>query len=327
MTKLFSIFCAFICLCVLIAPFAARAEETQKISLCLPMSLFSMPVYVAQAEGFFKAQKLDAEIHDMTNGKVCIDAVALGRADFAFIADTPLSYLSFNNPDVKVIATVVNRFDVSTFARDDKHIRTPDDLRGKRIGYIPATTSYHYLVNLLEGRGMTLKDISPVPLQAPALPQALAGDRIDAFVAWEPWGAQAEKAMDGHVQRWRFPLRYKPYGLVLAGKDILKKPENIKRFLHVLEASEAFIKEHPLAAQKASAERMKMDLATVVRVWPEYNVELGLKKELIEVLTQDAQVIQRDDPNFKDKAIPDFTRFIDARFLRDIAPDRVEKGM
>ena len=71
-------------------------------------------------------------------------------------------------------------------------------LRGKRIAVTQLGSTFHYqLGNILEKEGMSLKDVTIVPLQAmPAALEALKGKQVDAVMLPQPFPGRAEA--DGH---------------------------------------------------------------------------------------------------------------------------------
>ena len=59
-------------------------------------------------------------------------------------------------------------------------------LKGKRVGYAEGSSAHHTLLQALANVGLTDRDLTLVPLEIDAMPQALETGRMDAFSAWEP---------------------------------------------------------------------------------------------------------------------------------------------
>jgi NitT/TauT family transport system substrate-binding protein len=86
----------------------------------------------------------------------------------------------------------------------DGGTRSVADLRGKRIAVTQLGSTFHYQIgNILEKEGLTLKDVSIVPLQAmPAALEALKGRQVEAVVLPQPFPGRAETDGFGRIIAW-----------------------------------------------------------------------------------------------------------------------------
>jgi energy-coupling factor transporter ATP-binding protein EcfA2 len=121
--------------------------------------------------------------------------VAPGRAATARVFQ---EFALFPWRTVQVTAIVVHK---------DLHeagVRTVAALKGKRIAVTQLGSTFHYqLGNILEKDGMSLKDVTIVPLQAmPAALEALKGKQVDAVVLPQPFPGRAEADGFGRVIAW-----------------------------------------------------------------------------------------------------------------------------
>ncbi|MBF0191060.1 MAG: NrtA/SsuA/CpmA family ABC transporter substrate-binding protein [Magnetococcales bacterium] len=60
------------------------------------------------------------------------------------------------------------------------------DLRGRRIGYAHGSNAHHALLTALAAVGLSEAEVTLVPMEVNAMPQALEQGTLDAFSAWEP---------------------------------------------------------------------------------------------------------------------------------------------
>ncbi|MEO5327602.1 MAG: NrtA/SsuA/CpmA family ABC transporter substrate-binding protein [Magnetococcus sp. THC-1_WYH] len=73
------------------------------------------------------------------------------------------------------------------------------ELRGQRIGYALGSNAHYALLSALRANNLTESDVTLVPMEANAMPQALEQGTIDAFSAWEPTPTMATYLHSHHI--------------------------------------------------------------------------------------------------------------------------------
>ena len=68
----------------------------------VPMSAVTI---IASDKGFFEDEGLYVIVRNFASGKLCLDAVVAGSADFATVAETPLMRAGLAGQKVKIVAT------------------------------------------------------------------------------------------------------------------------------------------------------------------------------------------------------------------------------
>jgi ABC-type nitrate/sulfonate/bicarbonate transport system substrate-binding protein len=92
-----------------------------------------VPLWIAQEQGFFARNGLDAEVVFIRTGPILISALTAGRINFGYGAGEALVLAAAaGGADVKLIAAFTSRFNHDVVARPG--ITRPQDLRGKRFG-------------------------------------------------------------------------------------------------------------------------------------------------------------------------------------------------
>lgn len=302
----------------------ATGKDPAKIQICRPNNMISAPLYIAEKNGFFKQEGLTVDFMNVATGKICSDSLLSGHTDAAVIAEANFSWLSFSSPPITIVAQAGGSPETTLVARRDRGISHVSDLRGKRVGYLPGTVSYMYLVRMLDKAGLGMKDVTLIALQPPAMPQAIQGGSIDAFVMWEPWADQAIKALGDNAVRLPDPQLYSYKAMINVTSDFARdNPDAVKAVISALIKSQDFISQNPDRAIEMLSEAVKLDPAIIRKNWADYDFTVRLGEDLIQILEADARYIIRDDPNFADKAVPDFRSFIEPKFLRELAPERV----
>jgi sulfonate transport system substrate-binding protein len=130
-------------------------------------------------------------------GNLIVEAIIAGALDLGSMSEIPPIFVAASRPPLRQVAVL--RGDVNTqvvLVPKDSPVRQSEELRGKTVGYVRATTSQYLLLKLLEEKGMTLADIRPVALTPQDGRAAFERGSLDAWVAY---GAQATlvRAKDG----------------------------------------------------------------------------------------------------------------------------------
>ena len=118
-----------------------------------------------------------------------------GKADVATNAETQALRYSVDHPDLQIIMTV-SEGHYRIVARRSAGIARLADLRGKRIGTVPGTSSGYFLHRMLASAGLREADVTVVPITPITdMPRALADKRVDALTIWEPEIEKAAQAI------------------------------------------------------------------------------------------------------------------------------------
>ena len=136
-----------------------------------------------------------AEWAEFASGNVMLEAVSAGSLDLAYGSEIPPIFAAVSSARVRLVAMV--RGDVNeqvVLLPQGSPVRSIDDLRGKRVGYVRATTTHYYLYRMLEEAGLKWSDIQAVNL-TPADGQAAF--RAGSLDAWAIYGYSVPLAKQG----------------------------------------------------------------------------------------------------------------------------------
>jgi NitT/TauT family transport system substrate-binding protein len=118
-----------------------------------------------------------------------------GGADVATNAETQTLRMSVLRPDMRIILNVTEGL-YRIVARRSAGIASARDLKGKRVGTFPRTSSAYYLFKELQNAGLSESDVQ---LQgfAPAgeVSKAMIAGEVDAISIWEPFAQEAQEAL------------------------------------------------------------------------------------------------------------------------------------
>ena len=277
------------------------------LSLGVPRSPLSLPLYVAEAEGMFNDAGLRVQITDCVSGQRCMRMVLDGTADVATVGDTPIVFNSFSNSDFVVIGTIAsNPGDLKLIVRRDSGIAAPGALSGHKIGVVSGSTSQYFLDSFLLTHGIDPNLVTTVPMQPEDMLAALQSRRVDGVSVWEPHGFRIIGALKNSVLLLPSEGVYSvTFNLVAQRRLVGVRDADLSRLLGAVERAEQFIHAHPEQAKAIMRRRLGVDEAFVHWVWPQQVFRLSLDQSLLRTLESEARwaireghVSGRTPPNF-----------------------------
>jgi putative hydroxymethylpyrimidine transport system substrate-binding protein len=136
-------------------------------------------IYEAMAEGYFKDVGLNVKPHVPSDPSAPIKQVAAGRSDLAISYEPEVFLAREQGLPVTAVAAFVQRPLTSLMAIGSKDIRSPRDLRGKRVGTAGIPYQSAYLRTILERARINPKSVKETNVGASLLPAMLSG-KVDA---------------------------------------------------------------------------------------------------------------------------------------------------
>lgn len=171
---------------------AAFAQSLEKTNVGVLALSSSGPIFIAKAKGYFEKEGLDVELKMFTSAQQVPVAVASGDVEFGVTGLTA----GFYNLAAKGAVTIVAAqsrdepgFQLSAYvATNTAHaagLKSPADLKGKRIAITTVGSTFHYMIGILGQKyGFSVKDVTMVPLQdIPKMTAAFKGGQVDAILA------------------------------------------------------------------------------------------------------------------------------------------------
>jgi sulfonate transport system substrate-binding protein len=128
------------------------------------------------------------------SGHLVIEALNGGSLDYGSMSEIPPVFAAAS-PIHSFRQIAVAHGDVNNqvvLVPKGSRIETLADLKGKRIGYVRATTSQYYLILMLKSVRLTWADITPVPLGVPEGAEAFDNGALDA---WAIYGFPIQRAI------------------------------------------------------------------------------------------------------------------------------------
>ncbi len=306
--------------------FGKHTGPMEKITFGVDFSVISAPVWVAENRGYFQKESLDVEIKDYSSGRTAlVDMLEKGNLDMVTVAQTPVMYNSFSKDNYAIIAAMACSYeDVLLLARREKGIKTPTDLKGKKIG-TPVGSSGHFFLGLfLIYSGLKISDVTIIDIDAPDLPKALYDGRVDAIAIWQPHIYHAQKLLPRKTILLPSKNLYREDFYIVPNKGFIRNnPEVLKKFLKAIDRAENFIQENREEAINIVSGRLKLERETVASFWNDYEFKMFLDQTILADLEAEARWAIRN--KFATAAtIPDYLNFIYTDALGAIKPEAVK---
>jgi sulfonate transport system substrate-binding protein len=204
--------------------------------------------------------------HEFTSGLPLLEAINTGNVDFgADVADTVplfaqaagarLAYIAEESASPSAQAILVGA---------ESPIKTPADLKGKKIAVTKGAGSHFLLLAALAKSGLSFRDISPAYLTPADGRAAFIGGNVDAWVAWDPFLTSAQRQSNARIlsDGGNGLASYKRYYLSSAAFAD-RRGDVLNIIFGKLDETGKWVKAHPKDAATLLAGLWGIDAATV----------------------------------------------------------------
>ena len=122
---------------------------------------------------------------EFSAGNLITQAINADALDTGTWSEIPLVFAAAAHSNIRVIATMEGpAANQAVVVPKGSPAKTIADLRGKRVGYIRATTAHYFLIKMLAQHGMTFADIQPVSLGMSAGLTAMQSGALDGWATY-----------------------------------------------------------------------------------------------------------------------------------------------
>lgn len=170
-----------LCLLTCLSASVAAQSSLQKLTVILDWfpNPDHAPLVIAQQQGFFKEQGLDVDLIGPADPTDPPKWVAAGKADIGLTYEPEFLEQVDQGLPLITIGTLIDKPLNCLVALQDSQIKSPLDLKGKRIGISDMGLSSIMLKVMLEKQGLADKDVEIVNVRY-NLTQALLSRKVDA---------------------------------------------------------------------------------------------------------------------------------------------------
>lgn len=308
-----------------------KATETEvytgpleKVTIALPTQPSTGPMFVAIDQGFFKKHGIEVvnQVHEL--GAQGLKSVLESKADMVIVADTPFMFKVMSGENISIISTIANsRKAAAIVARKDRGIFSVNQLKGKTVGVSLGTNMQFFFDVMLVAHGISSSDVNIINLKPTEIVKALESGKVDAVVAWHPFLSQLQQQMQNEIVIFfgedLFSFRF---NLVAKQDYIQAHPLTLRKVIAALDEANRFIDKYPDIARKIVGQYIKMDEATLAKIFDPADFELQLDQALLLSLDDQSRWAIKNGLA-KNTVVPDYLNYIYIPALQKIKPEAV----
>ena len=210
-------------------------------------------------------------------------------------------------------------------ANKQRGIRTPADLKGRRIGYIPNTSGEYILSMVLANAGIDEQQVNLLPLKSPdELSQALVRGDVDAAALWAPFTHTiatelGAKALEGFTS----PTYVETALLTTTENTLRKKTRAIKKLMTALIKAQNLVLRDPASAvQYIQSALPEIPAPVIARSWASLQPQVRLDNQLVASLGNQILWFRKKQHQAQDASVNVRSRMAD-EILRAVQPQAV----
>jgi putative hydroxymethylpyrimidine transport system substrate-binding protein len=237
-----------------LTPTASTAQPVNLMLDWLP-NADHVGIYDALAKGYFAAAGLNVHVQTPTDPASPLQLLAAGKVDVAVSYEPELLLARDKGEPLVAIGAIVQRPLTSIVSLGSKHITSPANLRGKRVGDAGIDYQHAFLQTILHHAGVPPSSVTETNVGANLVPALLSG-RIDAALGayWNYEAIQLEQAGKHpnviHVENAGVPT-YNELVLVTTENNIATKTNELRRFVQAVGRGYTAVRANPTAGVDA----------------------------------------------------------------------------
>ena len=174
------------------------AATMQNVSLMLDWfpNADHVGIYQALSAGDFSQAGLDVHVHVPSDPASPLQLLAAGKVDFAISYEPQLLLARDQGEPLVSVAALVQEPLTSIVSIGSKHITTPAQLRGKRVGDAGIPYQHAYLTTIMQHAGLPPGSVKEINVGDNLVPAMLSG-RVDATLG-AYWNYEAIQLQELH---------------------------------------------------------------------------------------------------------------------------------
>ncbi len=222
---------------------AALAADTVKLRLDWTPWGVHAPFHLAAAKGWFAQYDLDVQIDDGNGSVTTVQIVGNGEYDLGHASLAPMAIARAKGLSIRAIAGFAQQNDIGLLVPVDSGLKSPADLKGKKIAYTAGSLETPFLDRFLAAGGLTRNDVELINVDAAAKGGTYMAGRSDGAFSSAPFFLAVVKAQrpSSNIRFADFGLQFPSFGLFATEEKLQEKGAAIRRLASVVAGSWAYI--------------------------------------------------------------------------------------
>lgn len=259
---------------------APQPDELERLCIAFQSWVGYGPLYLAADKGFFAEESLEFVFVREELDAARRDAFKAGMLDVeAGTIDLVVSKRAFDTPVVGVAVVDLSLGGDAIVATYDIH--SLSDLVGKRVALARDNVGETFLSYLFHKAGLSLGQITIVPMASDKVGQAFLDENVDAAVTWEPWVSKAAARSGAHILVSSKEAPGIIVDILTVREEIVREnPALVKKLVRGWYRAVEYCKAHPHEARRIIAPRFGLtpdqcEKQVAGLHWPTYQEALG----------------------------------------------------
>jgi ABC-type nitrate/sulfonate/bicarbonate transport system substrate-binding protein len=254
----------------------ANAQERTKVRFGILTTASQAAYYVGTKKGIFAKHGFDVEIQSLATGVQANQALAAGQVDWSGggVESTVVAWA--NKLPFKAYSMYATGGDsYGILVRNESNIKTPADLKGKKIAVPQGTAPAQGLNQLLVQAGLPRDAVQRVNANYGNMGQMLIAGSVDAMAGLEPFLSLTEEKMEGKATiMLRLGKLVQGGGFFLISDQwAAANPTKIGDAVAALWEAQQFVRQNPKESAAIEAEFLKVEprIVEVTFKWLKYH--------------------------------------------------------
>ena len=293
-----------------------------------PIPLSALTI-LASKRFLFQGNGLDVKPVRFRSGREALDALLGGSAQFATVAETPVTLANLQGQKIVVIATIGESAEECKLVVRSDVIKSVSDLKGKKVATFIGTNAEYFLDTLLRENGLDPKDVQIVSMPPPEMVASFSRGDVVGYAVWQPFVYSGIKlAQDpkfANLAPHAYTVRDKyvmTFNIVTTRDFLVSAPAVVHGFLKSLDDAKRDLEQRPAEAQQTIADETGLELSELQVLWPNYRFGPFLDADLIEFLRQQV-AWARSNANYAISRTVDVRDMIAPEALAELRPELV----